>query len=435
MIPKTIARFPSGVVHTPPSKSLSHRAVICAALAEGRSVINHLGSSRDIEVTAGCMAALGARVTREDGGADSSGTKRLIVEGVRRPVSNGETLDCGESGTTLRFLLPLAALADRETRFTGQGRLMERPMEPFEAAFAAHGATLARTDGGLTVRGPLSPGRYELPGDVSSQFVSGLLFALPLLNGDSEIVMTSPLESASYVDLTLSCLRDFGIEIVNESYGRFVVRGGQSYRTGTYQVEGDYSQAAFFLVAGAFGAPVECRGLRPDSLQGDRRILELLQNAGVDVNRTPEGGLIVRSPRHADGRLALRGQRVDVSDIPDLVPPLAAFMSVCEGESEIVNAARLRFKECDRLAAVTQELNALGANIRETQDALTITGVPELAGGEIRAWGDHRIAMMAAVAALCCRNPVTIDDPLCVRKSYPDFWADYERVPEKDLSR
>lgn len=421
MAPKTITRFPSGVVDIPPSKSLSHRAVICAALTEGRSVIDHLGDSRDIEVTIGCMAALGARFTRHETGC-------LIVEGAGYPTGSGGILDCGESGSTLRFLMPLAALSKGETRFTGQGRLMERPMEPYENAFAAHGAGLTRVDGELSVRGVLTPGRYELPGGVSSQFVSGLLFALPLLKSDSEIVMTSKLESASYVDLTLSCLRDFGVEIFHDNYERFTVRGGQSYRPSEVRVEGDYSQAAFFLVAGALGAPVECRGLRADSLQGDRRILELIQNAGAEVLPGSEGGLVVKPPRHPDGSFALRGQRVDVSDIPDLVPPLAALMSLCEGESEIFNAARLRFKESDRLTAVTRELTALGANIRETPDALQITGVPVLAGGGTHAWGDHRIAMMAAVAALRCHSPVTVDDPDCVRKSYPGFWVDFERV-------
>lgn len=412
MSPKTITRFPSGVVTVPPSKSLSHRAVICAALARGQSRIENLGGSLDIEATVGCMTALGARFTREDG--------ILIVEGAERPESGGGLLNCGESGSTLRFLLPIAALSGSNTHFTGQGRLMERPMGPYTDAFAAHGASLAAENGGLTVQGPLTAGVYTLPGDVSSQFVSGLLFALPLLEGNSEIAMTSPLESASYVDLTLSCLRDFGIEIGNEGYKRFTVRGGQSYQPRQYRVEGDYSQAAFFLVAAALGADVEVRGLREDSLQGDREILNIVQNAGAILRRTPNGGLKVDSPS------GLKAQRVDVSTIPDLVPPLAVLLSLSEGVSEIVNAARLRFKECDRLAAVTRELNALGAKIEEREDSLLITGVPEFLGGPVHAWNDHRIAMMSAVAAIRCKEPVTIDDPDCVAKSYPRFWSDFE---------
>jgi 3-phosphoshikimate 1-carboxyvinyltransferase len=256
--------------------------------------------------------------------------------------------------------------------------------------------------------------------------VSGLLFALPLLDGDSEIVLTSPLESASYVDLTLSCLRDFGIDVGNESYARFTVRGGQRYQPREYRVEGDYSQAAFFLVAAALGADIEVRGLRSDSLQGDKKILELLENAGAALTATPEGGVRVTRPPQTP----LRAQQAEASDIPDLVPPLAVLMALSEGVSEITNAARLRWKESDRLAAVTRELNALGAKVEERGDALRITGVPELAGGDVRAWGDHRVAMMAAVAAIRCKGPVTIDDPDCVAKSYPGFWKDFERTAQ-----
>lgn len=412
MPPKTVTRFPSGVITAPPSKSLSHRAVICAALAGGRSVIENLGSSLDIQATVGCMTALGAGFSFVNG--------RAAVQGTVSPECDGQTLDCGESGSTLRFLLPIAALSGRPTRFTGQGRLMERPMGPYLDTFVAHGASLVAEGGGLAVQGPLTAGTYVLPGDVSSQFVSGLLFALPLLGADSEIVVQSRLESASYVDLTLSCLRDFGIELGNEDYTRFTVRGGQRYQAREYRVEGDYSQAAFFLVAAALGARLEVRGLRSDSLQGDRKILELIENAGATLSTTPEGGVVVVPPP------VLRAQRVDVSDIPDLLPPLAVLMAVSEGVSEITNAARLRLKECDRLAAVTRELNALGAKVSERESALRITGVPELSGGSVRAWGDHRIAMMAAVAAIRCLGPVRIDDPDCVAKSYPGFWKDFE---------
>ena len=403
MPPKTVARFPSGVVTAPPSKSLSHRAVICAALAGGRSVLENLGRSQDIDATVRCMSALGASFSRDGDG--------VAVDGSDTPTSasDGAVLDCGESGSTLRFLLPIAALSAGETRFTGQGRLMERPMEPYADAFAARGASLIREQGGLTVRGPLTAGSFALPGDVSSQFVSGLLFALPLLDGNSEIVVRSPLESASYVDLTLSCLKDFGVSVTNEQYQRFTIQGGQPYRPRRHRIEGDYSQAAFFLVAAALGADVEVRGLRQDSLQGDRKILDLIQLSAL------------HSP--------LSTLTIDVRDVPDLVPPLAVLLALREGVSELTNAARLRLKECDRLTAVTRELNALGARIEEREDALIITGVPELTGGHVHAWGDHRIAMMAAVAAIRAKGPVTVDDPDCVAKSYPNFWTDFEVTP------
>ncbi|MDR1737169.1 MAG: 3-phosphoshikimate 1-carboxyvinyltransferase, partial [Oscillospiraceae bacterium] len=244
MPPKTVSRFPAGSVEIPPSKSVSHRALICAALSEGESVLENIGDSRDISATLECLKALGARFRRVGNALVCRGTGGALVQAR-------SALDCDESGSTLRFLLPVAALCAGETRFSGGGRLISRPLGPFEKEFPKHGAVLRAEGGGLTVRGPLTPGVFTLPGDVSSQFVTGLLFALPLLGGDSEIAISSPLESRSYVDLTLSCLGAFGIEIDNYKYEKFTVRGNQRFAPHNFRVEGDYSQAAFFLVAGA----------------------------------------------------------------------------------------------------------------------------------------------------------------------------------------
>jgi 3-phosphoshikimate 1-carboxyvinyltransferase len=339
-------------------------------------------------------------------------------------------LDCGESGSTLRFLIPVAALLPGGALFTGHGRLMERPLGPYASALGEHGAAIAADAagvGGISVRGGLKAGAFRLPGDVSSQFVSGLLLALPLLGGDSEIAMESPLQSAGYVDLTIDALAGFGVGIERDGYARFFVRGGQRYRPQrACEVEADFSQAAYYLVAGALGCECECAGLPMASKQGDRAIVQILERSGATVERTPNGGLAARAPK---GRLL--PQTVDASGIPDLVPPLAALFSFCDGQSRIANAGRLRHKESDRLASVASELRALGASISQEGDSLLISGARSLKGGRAKSWGDHRIAMMAAVAAIGCEGAVTLSGGECVAKSYPGFWEDFGRAPRQ----
>lgn len=399
---------PHGTVWLPPSKSYSHRALLAGALA-GNCRIDRLIWSQDTLATLNGIAALGGVFTREASAA------------VIAKAMDGGTLseiDCGESGSTLRFLIPVAAALRDRTTFIGHGRLMERPLGPYEQALGAQ-LTFTRGDGTLTVEGRLTAGDFRIPGNVSSQFITGLLFALPLLDGDSTLTLTTPLQSRSYVDLTLDVLDTFGIAIQNEDYRRFTVRGNQSYRPVDYTVEGDFSGAAFFLVAGALGCAVECCGLNERSKQGDRAILDFLRAAGATVSHGPNGGLVVTAD-------TLTGITADVGDCPDLVPPLGALLTFCEGESRIVNAARLRIKESDRLASVTAELKRLGASVEEFDDHLVFHGVSRLHGGDCHAWNDHRIAMMIAIAALRADGPVTVDDPFCVSKSYPQFWEDYQ---------
>ncbi len=397
---KKVTLFPRGPVRIPPSKSVSHRALICAGLSDGPCYIENLAFSKDIEATRRCMAEL----------------RRSLSE----KIPSSMPLDCGESGSTLRFLIPLAALLPFETRFTGRGRLMERPLGPYFGELERHGARLGFGGGVLRVCGPLTPGVFDVPGDISSQFVTGLLFALPLLDGDSEIRIASRLESAPYVDLTLDMMERFGVAADKGGYRSFGVRGGQKYRACDIAIEADYSQAAFFLVAGALGCDCECVGLSSDSKQGDREIIGILKACGAKLAGTDSGGLAARP-----GRLV--AQTVDVSDIPDLVPPLAALLCFCEGTSRITNAGRLRHKESDRLAAVAEELNGLGANIAVDGDSLSITGVKALRGGRMSSRGDHRIAMMGAVAAIRSEGPVCIEGADCVAKSYPGFWRDFEK--------
>ena len=406
-----------GRVEAPPSKSVAHRILICAGLADRPTRLMLEGTNSDMEATARCLRALGAEVSPIPGGL------------ALRPVPMGrgrETLpllDCGESGSTLRFLLPVAAALGGGV-FDGRGRLPQRPLSPLREELEAHGCRLSPPGTWpLRAEGRLCPGHYRLAGNVSSQYFSGLLMALPLLEGDSVVEFVPPLESSAYVEMTVAVMERFGVTVLTQSSG-WLVPGGQSYRSpGEIRVEGDWSGAAFWVVAGALGGPVEIAGLERASLQGDRAIEALAALAGAEVTPS-EGGLTVCRGR-------LRPLDVDVSGIPDLAPALAALAALTPGESRIRGAARLRDKESDRLAALADSLGALGARIRELPDGLAITGQESLRGGEARGWGDHRIVMALAAAACGCREPVTILGAEASAKSYPGFFEDYNRLGGK----
>lgn len=374
-----------GSITPPPSKSQAHRAMLAMMLAQEKGMLSSLPESQDIEATKRCAAALTAK------GAPCDGLPML---------------DCGESGSTLRFLIPVALALRGGGHFTGQGRLMERPQKPYFDIFDEKGIFYDLQYGVLTVRGTLTPGIYALPGDVSSQFVTGLLYALPLLAGDSEIVLTSPLESRDYVAMTLDVLSKFGVQVENENYERFRVPGNQKFRAVDMAIEADWSQAGFWYAAAFLDNAVEITGMAPASSQGDRVVAELYWK--------------LAKPRDVD---------IDVSGCPDLVPPLAVMAAVRRGNTKIVNAARLRIKESDRLTAVSTVLRAMGADITELPDGLVIVGQETLKGGvTVDSFNDHRIAMMAAIAATRCSVPVTIQGAECVRKSYPGFWDDYKAL-------
>ena len=377
-----------GTVTPPSSKSVGHRALIAAALSGGFSTISNLGDSKDIQATRSCLSAL---KTGQPAGEDGL------------PL-----LDCGESGSTLRFLIPLSLVLRGGGHFTGRGRLMERPQGPYFSLFQEKGIFYQQKDGVLTVRGTLNPGRCSLPGDVSSQFITGLLFALPLLDGNSEIVLTTPLESRGYVDLTLDVLRTFGIRVL-ERADAFHVPGSQHYESRDFTVEADWSQAAFWYAANFAGGQVDIQGLNMDSKQGDKVIaLQYWQLA-------KPGGL-----------------ELDVSQCPDLVPPLAAMATVRAGTTHLTHAARLRMKESDRLSTVAAALRAMGAQVEEGPDSLTIHGQERLpGGGTVDCCNDHRIAMMAAVSAAFAQAPVKLLGAECVRKSYPEFWDHFIQLGGK----
>lgn len=387
----------SGTVQVPPSKSQAHRLIIGAALAQGTSRLANLAQSQDIIATLGCMEALGA-VIAEQGS---------VITGLTKQLGRAElpVLDCGESGSTIRFLMPVALATAGGGIFKGRGRLMERPYGPYEVIFAQQNITFTRQPGQITLSGTLKPGRFELPGDVSSQFITGLLYALPLLEGDSELVLTTALESSGYVDLTLEALAQYGIVIQPTETG-WKVPGNQCYRPSQVTVEGDYSQASNYILATSLGNPLQVEGLRETSVQGDRMVCDyavLLDQAGEVT--------------------------LDVSQCPDLVPALAMRAALRAGEiTHIVGAARLRLKESDRLDTVTTELNKLGAQVEQTPDALKIRGVEQFHGGSCSSHQDHRIAMMLAMAATCATGPVEVEEAESVAKSYPDFWDVYESL-------
>ena len=390
-----------GSITPPPSKSQAHRLIIGAALSEGSCTIENIAFSQDIMATIGAMAQLGARFETDSPNA-------IRVHGMGGDYKGAlPHLDCGESGSTLRFLIPIALATAGGGVFTGRGRLMERPQKPYFDLFDQKGIAYTLENGVLRVEDSLPAGEYALRGDVSSQFFTGLLYALPLVQGDSVICSTTALESRSYIDMTLDALRQCGIEVVVEG-DSFRVQGGQTYGLTDCTVEADWSQAGFFYAALGVGNDIEITGMNAYSVQGDMKIvpyyLKMLNRGDVTL---------------------------DVSDCPDLVPPLAvqAALRGAGNTTYITNAARLRIKESDRLTAVTTVLNALGADIEELPDGLVIHGKDGLAGGvTVDSFNDHRIAMMTAVAATRCAAPVTLLGADCVKKSYPNFWEDYEKL-------
>lgn len=405
----------SGDYSAAPSKSAAHRVLIAAALSDKPSEIYLPIESEDIVASKACLSALGAQFQRIG--------KELIVQPISQKVESAQ-LDCGESGSTLRFMLPIAPCVAEKALFTGIGRLPERPLSPFKEELQKQGCKFSAEKLPFVITGQLQPGTFQLPGDISSQYITGLLFALPMLQEDSRIILSSKLESSGYVDLTLEVLQDFGIEIKQEK-DSYLVPGRQKYNSpGRLSVEGDWSNAAFFLVAAALGGTINCADLKLNSSQGDRRILQELEKFGAKV--TISANVLTVSPGE------LQAASVDMSEIPDLLPILAVLASYAPGRSVLHNAARLRLKESDRLSAVRELLQKIGGKVEETADSLIIYGQKELAGAaSIDSFNDHRIAMSAAVAALKCKAAVTINNPEVVRKSYPDFFSVYSELGGK----
>ena len=390
-----------GQITPPPSKSQAHRCIIAAALADGVSVLSNVGRCADVDATVACLEELGAQFDWEGSTLTVTGMGASQMSPMRRMAI--PRMDCGESGSTLRFLIPVALAVRAGGVFTGHGRLMERPLKPYFDLFDEKGVFYEQKGDTLTVRGLLEPGEYRLPGNVSSQFFTGLMFALPLLGGDSRIALTSPLESGDYVELTRAVMTDAGVLTQGGS-----IPGNQTYRPFRKVIEADWSQAAFFYAAHGLGSDLLVDGLSPFSLQADTRIV----------------------PYYMELCSAEEDVVLDVSQCPDLFPALALLGAVRDGQTtHIGGGARLRLKESDRIDAVSKALGAFGVEVEQFTDGIGILGTKTLKGNvTIDCCGDHRIAMMAAMAATRADGPVTVLGAECVNKSYPAFWEEYKRL-------
>ena len=399
----------AGAVTPPPSKSQAHRLIIAAALSDGVCRLSNVELSQDIQATLRCMRTLDA-----DASADGTIIRGAdLVDGFETPPP--EVMDCGESGSTLRFLIPVALALKGGGRFTGHGRLMERPQSVYETLYREQDLRFEQTSAGLTVEGALTPGEYRLAGNVSSQFISGLLFALPLLDGESTLHLIPPVESRSYIDMTRAVQAAFGVTSRWLDGNTLALPGRQHYRPCDYDVEGDYSQAAFPAVLGAVCGGVTVTGLRPDTLQGDAVILDILRRCGAQFTRDGDAVIFAKAPLH--------GVDIDLADCPDLGPILFTLGCFCSGETVITNAGRLRLKESDRIEAMRDELQKMGARIEVDGDTVHIQGVALHApNAPLSGHNDHRIVMALAVAAIASGLPALLCGAEAVDKSWPAFW-------------
>ncbi|WP_101773776.1 3-phosphoshikimate 1-carboxyvinyltransferase [Peptostreptococcus faecalis] len=440
----------NGKITPPSSKSLGHRSIICASLGDGVSIIRNIYISDDIEATIKAMIKLGANIQiyesnlvikgiyadrREDVENDSmlkkSNTSQnkndnILKQIVKESSTNKKekvVIDCGESGSTIRFLIPILTLFDKKFELRTKGNLLKRPLKSYYDILDEEGISYEQKEKSVFIEGGkvFSKNTYTLRGDISSQFITGLLYALPLLEHDSEIRIDGKLESKGYIDLTIDVLNTFGVKIENREYKSFKIKGNQKYISTEYTVETDYSQAAFFIVGAALGNDIFIENMCENSSQGDREILNIVRKFGYEIDTS-------------NGELKITGKNpksysFDGSDIPDIVPILSLLASLSEGESVISDVGRLRIKESDRLIATCNELKKLGAEIRIEEDNLIISGRKYLDGGvEVSSHKDHRIAMMLAIAATVCKEKIRIEDAEYVSKSYPDFWERYREL-------
>jgi 3-phosphoshikimate 1-carboxyvinyltransferase len=414
-----IKSAPGGMVNAPPSKSYLHRAIIASALSDGVSTIHGAKTASDINASLSFVRGIG-----KESSYDSS-SHALTISGRIDPEKM--TVDCAGSATTLRMLLPIAAALGKGAVFKADDILSHRPLGIYFDLLPEHGIVFSDNSFPLEISGKLTGGRYSLRGDISSQFISGLLFALPLIDDDSEIILTTPLQSAGYVDMTLNVLAEFGIEIDRTPDG-FYVRGGQKYSPADYYVEGDWSQAAFFLSMGAVSEnQIAVKGLDVQSLQRDHTCVDILRKMGAECESFKDI-IKISNPNYHKRYCGLKAVDIDASDIPDIIPPLAVICSVAEGDSRIYNASRLRLKESDRLSSLCDGINAIGGNAEVVDDELIIHGTENLNGGEVDGRNDHRIVMAFAAASLVTRGTVTVSDCYSIKKSYPEFFRDYKKI-------
>lgn len=448
MIVRCERKLIGGSIEAPPSKSSMQRAVACAALAEGTSILRSGELCADSKAALGLARSLGAKVSLSEQTATIEGSDLFRREGSGEPdsaptgtavlsytaasaapsdvesASRSLDLDCGESGLCMRMFSPIAALLDRDVRLLGRGSLARRPMRMIEGPLEALGAACRTADGfaPIAIRGPLRGGAAEIDAGESSQLLTGLLIALPLAARDSAFRVINAV-SRGYLDLTIDTCAAFGAHIErNADFSRFSIPGGQRYKAADFTIEGDWSGAAFLIVAAAIAAgeaDLEIRGLQSGSSQPDRAVLEAVRAAGAPLR--------IEGERLMVGRARLRAFEFDATDCPDLFPPLAALASACGGPSVIRGTHRLKGKESDRAASLAAMLGALGVPVRLEGDAMLVEG-GRVRGGEVESSGDHRIAMAAAVTALAAEAPVTIRGAECVSKSWPGFFEDLASI-------
>ena len=392
-----------GELSPPPSKSVLHRYIIASSLAKGVSKIENISFSEDIIATIEAMKKLGAKIEQKD--------NYLLIDGsdTFKNLNENIEIDCNESGSTLRFLFPLSIVKENKVLFKGRGKLFKRPMTPYFKNFEKYKIKYSYiNENEILLEGKLKAGIYEIDGNISSQFITGLLFSLPLLEGKSKIIVNGKLESSNYVDISLDCLNKFGVKIINNSYQEFIIEGNQSYKVGNYRTEADYSQAAFFLVANAIGSKIKINDLSKNSLQGDKKIIDYISE--ID-NWNSKDTLVL-----------------DGSETPDIIPILSLKAAVSGKKIEIVNIERLRIKESDRLKATVEELSKLNFDLIEKKDSILINSRENFKVNKnekivsLSAHSDHRIAMMIAIAATCYDGEILLDNLDCVKKSYPNFW-------------
>ena len=407
----------NGTIQAPSSKSVAHRMLLCAALSRSKCTINNISDSDDMTATIGCLVSLGAAITKK-------GTTVFVdaTDFANKGADYHYTLNCKESGTTLRIMIPVCAALGLNVTFKGENRLVMRPLDEYLRILPQHGITVTKGENSLplTISGKLCGSDFNVSPTVSSQYVTGLIFALSLLENDSVLHLESELVGGQYVDITTDVMKKFGVN-VTKTNNTFSLRGSQKYTTSeTLNVEGDWSQAAFFLCCGAIGADITVTNLDINSTQGDKKIIDFLKAFGADISIDNDSVHIRKS--------ALKATDIDALDTPDLVPILSVLASFSSGETNILGVNRLKFKESDRLLSTSQMINSLGGNITYTDDCMTIQGVTTLKGGKVDGYNDHRIVMSSAVAGAFCEQETIITDANAINKSYTNFFDDYRSL-------
>lgn len=408
----------NGIINAPPSKSYAHRALIIAGLCNGSSLITNISLSVDILATIDCLKKLGASIEINENNS-------VYVKGpINLENKDNIVLDCKESASTMRFLIPIASTFDKNIKFTGEKSLLNRTMRPILECLTEHNCEFKYfKDNSFMIKGPITPGEYSINSSTSSQFLTGLMLALPLLKSKSNIYVKDNLVSSSYVDITIDILKYFGIDIYKKNNHFFCIYGNQEYIPSDYSIEGDFSQSSFFLTAGALNSNIAITGLNPNSKQGDKKIVDILKKVGANIFFKEK--ILYCCP------MSLRPFDFDATNNPDLVPILCVLAYFCSGKSTISNIERLKSKESDRLSAIENFFEAIGGCIQIKDDKIIIMNIENKIKHKIKTFNDHRIAMSISIFGLLAKDPIIIDNHECVKKSYPNFFDEYKKIGGK----